>query len=494
MRHCPCKLAISSVIFLLSVYQFFPATVLSQEPPENLDVAQLGERIEKHLDHPCLKNGKYGIQIFSLDKRETVYQYQSNQLFIPASNLKLITTTVALKHLGPDYRFTTGLYTTGKVEADILHGDLYIKGSGDPKLVTEQMWLLVNKLKNLPLRKVEGGIIADDSFFDSVRRLKTWKKNPGPEAYNAPLSALSFNFNTVKVSAMPGPDPGAKPIVVIDPDTDYIRVTNQATTLPAGKRNRLIVNRLSRDGFNEIVLTGSIRHNAPRAEYFLNITDPTFYTAKVLKHFLTKAGVQVTGGIKTGKLPENAQLLIEHESEPLSLALRGLNKFSNNFVAEQVVKTLAAEKFGPPGTTENGMRVIDSYMRTLGYLPEEYTLVDGSGLSRQNRLSPDHLVGVLKDVYHDSSIYPELIASLAVMGLDGSAKNRMNGHSGAQGIRVKTGTLDAVSAISGYFQSQGGERFAFSILMNDLKCSNRVALSIQDKILLEGLNFERHLN
>lgn len=494
MRHCPYKQTISSVIFLLSVYLFFPAAVFSQEPPGTSDVAQLGERIEKHLNHPCLKNGKYGIQIFSLDKRETVYQYQSNQLFIPASNLKLITTAVALKHLGPDYRFITGLYTTGKVEADILHGDLYIKGSGDPKLVTEQMWLLANKLKNLPLRKVEGGIIADDSFFDSVRRLKTWKKNPGPEAYNAPLSALSFNFNTVKVFAMPGPNPGSKPIVVVDPDTDYIRVTNQATTLPAGKRNRLIVNRLSRDGFNEIVVTGSIRRNAPRAEYFLNITDPTFHTATVLKNFLIKAGVQVTGGITTGKLPENVQLLIEHESEPLSLILRGLNKFSNNFVAEQVVKTIAAEKFGPPGTTENGMKVINGYMRTLGHSPEEYTLVDGSGLSRQNRLSPDHLVSVLKDVYRDSSIYPELIASLAVMGLDGSAKNRMNGHPGAQRIRVKTGTLNAVSAISGYFQSQGGEQFAFSILMNDLKCSNSVALSIQDKILLEGLNFERRLH
>ncbi|MFQ5673013.1 MAG: D-alanyl-D-alanine carboxypeptidase/D-alanyl-D-alanine-endopeptidase [Nitrospinales bacterium] len=458
-------------------------------------MARFRQKIEAYQKHPCLKKGNFGIQIYSLDKRKTLYQFQNDRLFIPASNLKLITTATAMRYLGPNYRFITELWTSGKVKNKVLHGDLYLKGFGDPKLVTEQMWLLANQLKNLPVRKVTGSLIADDSYFDRVRRVKTWKRKFGPQPFNAPLGALSFNFNTVTVFIMPGPGVGSKPIVVVDPDTDYIRVINRATTLRADKRNRLIVNRLGRNGFNEILLTGGIPLNNRRSRYFLNITDPTYYTATVLKQFLSKAGVEVAGKIKTGSLPKDAELLVHHESEPLALILRGLNKFSNNFVAEQVVKTLGAKEFGAPGSTDNGIKVITRYMRTLGFSPDEYTLADGSGLSRQSRLSPDHIVRVLRDVDEDMGIYPEFIASLAIMGQDGSAKERMNDRpNNGQRLRVKTGTLNDVSSLSGYFQSDDGERFAFSILMNDLKCGNNAAISLQDKILMEGLAFKRNVN
>jgi len=450
--------------------------------------------MEEHQKHRCLKKGNFGIQIYSLDKGASLYQFQNDRLFIPASNLKLITTAAAMKYLGPNYRFITELWTSGKVRDEVLHGDLYLKGFGDPKLVTEQMWLLANRLRNLPIRQVTGDLIADDSYFDRVRRVKTWKKKFGPQPFNAPLGALSFNFNTVTVFIMPGPKVGAKPVVVVDPDTDYIRISNRATTLRAGKRNRLIVNRLGRDGFNEIALTGGIPRNGGRSRYFLNITDPPYYTAKVLKRFLEKAGVEVAGKIKTGVLPKDAELLVQHESESLALILRGLNKFSNNFVAEQVLKTLGAWAFGAPGSTDNGIRVIARYLQTLGISPDEYTLMDGSGLSRQSRLSPDHIVRVLRDVDADMGIYPEFIASLAIMGQDGSAKERMNDRPNGQRVRVKTGTLNGVSSLSGYFQSDGGERFAFSILMNDLKCGNNAAVSLQDKILMEGLAFKRDVN
>ncbi|MFQ5717502.1 MAG: D-alanyl-D-alanine carboxypeptidase/D-alanyl-D-alanine-endopeptidase, partial [Nitrospinales bacterium] len=263
---------------------------------------------------------------------------------------------------------------------------------------------------------------------------------------------------------------------------------------PAGRRNRLIVNRLARDGFNEIVVTGGIPFKGSRKRFYLSITNPALFTALTFKSFLAKAGIEFKGNVRMGKAPEDAALLVRHDSEPLALILRGLNKFSNNFVAEQLTKTLAADQFGPPGTTENGVKIIESYMKSLGYSPPRFTLVDGSGLSRQNRLSPDQIVSVLRAVYKDLSVYPELIASLAVMGLDGSVQDRMNGNPAARRARVKTGTLNSVSAISGYFQSQGGEKFVFSIMMNDLKCNNNAALKLQDKILREGLNFKRHLD
>ncbi|MEC7640670.1 MAG: D-alanyl-D-alanine carboxypeptidase/D-alanyl-D-alanine-endopeptidase, partial [Nitrospinota bacterium] len=470
---------------------FSPSTGFSQPASEKDGIIPFRKKVENYLKHPCLKKGNFGIQIFSLDKGESLYQYQSNHLFIPASNLKLITTAAAMTYLGPNYRFTTELHTDGEVKEDVLHGNLYFKGFGDPKLVTEHMWILANQLKNQPIKKVGGNLIADDSFFDNVRRVKSWKKKFGAEAYNAPLGALSFNFNTVTVFVLPGPSAGSKPVVVVDPNTDYTRVSNQAVTLPANSRNRLIVNRVDHGEFNEIVLTGGIPHNGARSRYFLNITNPAYYAARVFKLFLAQAGVEVTGEIQNGILPDNAKLLLQHESEPLSLILRGLNKFSNNFVAEQVVKAIAAKKFGAPGNTKNGVKVINEYMQSLGFAADGFTLVDGSGLSRNSRLSPNHIVAVLRDVDGDMSIFPEFISSLAVMGQDGSVKERMNGRSGTQRLRVKTGTLNGVSSISGYFQADNRERFAFSILMNDLKCGNNAAISIQDKILMEGLKFNR---
>ncbi len=358
--------------------------------------------------------------------------------------------------------------------------------------MTEQMWLLVNHLKNLPLHKVEGDILADDSYFDSQRRIKTWKKKFGPQAYNAPLGALSYNFNTVKVLAKPAPKAGLKPIVVVDPNISYIRLTNQAITVPRGRKNGLIVNRLDRDSFNDITLTGEIRQDAPRAKYYLNITNPPYFTGTVFKDVLEKAGVEVAGKVRLGTVPEEARKIVLHQSEPLSLILRGLNKFSNNFVAEQLVKTMGAIEFGEPGTTENGVKAITRYLESLGISSKDFVISDGSGLSNKDRLTPNQIIAVLKDAFQNFSMYPEFIASLAVMGVDGSVVDRLVNIPEASRVRVKTGTLDGVSALSGYLQSKQGERLAFSILMNDLRCNVNNALRIQDKIIAEGLKFERN--
>ena len=477
---------IPSLLILLALADASPVFPGELTDPE----IQFRNVVDGILVHSCLRKDNFGIKIYSLDRQEALYSVRSDHLFTPASNLKLITTAVAVKYLGPDYRFYTRLYSTGHIEDNILHGDLYIKGFGDPKLVSEQMWLLSKELWNLPLRKVEGDIIADSHYFDSNRHIKSWKSE-GAEAYKAPLGALSFNFNTVTVHVMPGKKTGDKPIVVVDPDVDYIRVDNRARTVTKRGRGRLIVNRVERDTYNEITVSGVIAKNQARSRYYLNITDPTRYAASVFKLYLKQNGMEVTGTIKKGEISPEAELLVSHESEPLSLILRGLNKYSNNFVAEQILKTLAVKRFGPPGTTEDGLKIVEEYMASLGIEPGQYQIVDGSGLSRQNRLSPDQIVKVLGTMRSDLGVYPEFITALGVMGLDGNVKGRLNGIDEAQKVRVKTGTLHFVSSLSGYFQSMDGELFAFSILMNDLKCRNGRALEIQDRIIREGLHFRR---
>ena len=475
-------------IIVLSVVWLLPTKTAAQGPI--LAESNFANAVDDILDNSCLRKQNFGIKIHSLEKNKTLYSVRSDRLFAPASNIKLLTTALALKLLGPDYRFKTVLYGTTPVRTRVLKGNLFIKGFGDPNLVSEQMWLLVNELKNLPLSKVNGDIVADDSFFDNALRIQSWKKG-GVEAYNAPLGALSFNFNTVTVHVSPGEKLDAKPVVVVDPNIDFIQVDNRARTVSKSKRSKLIVNRIDRGNHNEITISGVISERHTRETYYLNITKPTYYAAKVFQEFLLRAGVEVTGKVKIGPVPNSAYDLLEHSSAPLSLILRGLNKFSNNFVAEQILKTIGAETYGQPGTTENGLRAMDEYLQSLKYTSGEFSILDGSGLSRQNRMSPDQIVSVLQDMYRDLGVFPEFVAALGVMGRDGNVLKRMNGHSGSEKARVKTGTLNFVSALSGYFQSADGERFAFSILMNGIKCSNRRAKNLQDRIVREGLKFKR---
>ncbi len=476
---------LASLSFLLAIPLLASAATFEK------GVAIFQKKIRQTLSNSCLRKNNFGIKIYSLDRGEALIEMRENKLFIPASNLKILTTAVALQTLGPNYRFTTRLFTDGNLKDGVLNGNLYIKGYGDPKFVTEQMWLLVNELKKLPLQNINGDIIGDDSFFDHQKRIKAWTKNPGAQAYEAPLGALSFNFNTVQVYVSPGPKVGSRPEIIIEPDTEYTTLSNQARTLKSGTRNRLIVNRLDRNGFDEITVTGGIELGQARAQYFLNITDPTQYTLSALKQYLGHAGIQFQGEMKKGLVPETAVELLTHESEPLMLALQGLNKFSNNFVAEQILKTIGAEKYGPPGTTLKGLQVIDDYLVGLGYSSEQYNVLDGSGLSRQNRLSPQLIIDILRHVHNDLGVYPEFVSALGVMGVDGNVKNRMRGVKSSGRARVKTGTLNFVSALSGYFQSRDGETFAFSILMNSLKCSNGRIKRLQDQIIKEGLNLQR---
>jgi len=496
MRFTSIKKQFLSVIFGLALL-LMPGLGLAEDYETSADPAieTFRNAVDSILTRSCHRGLRVGAKFYSLDRQQVIYERNSDSLFTPASNMKMFTSAMALKKVGPDYRFHTRLYTNGKIEGTVLKGDLYIKGFGDPSLVTEQMWILVNELKNVPITKIEGNIIADNSYFDGQGRLKTWSSYKGPEAYLAPAGALSFNFNTVTVYVEPGKSPGDKPRVVVDPDIEYFRVKNRAVTTGSKRsRRKLIVNRLERKNHDEILIKGRVPRNVARKRFFLNVTDPQRYTALAFQRFLHQAGVRVTGKVKQGRVPEYAPLILDHKSPPLGQILRGLNKFSNNFVAEQILKTLGAQFKGEPGTTENGVLLLQEYMQELGYTPDQYRMVDGSGLSKTNLVTPDQVIALLEDAHSDLSIFPEFISALGVMGLDGSVMDRMHHKKEAQKIRVKTGTLNHVSALSGYFQSQDGERFAFSILLNDVKCSNGRAMKLQDEIMEMALKFRREEN
>ncbi len=449
----------------------------------------LKKEIDKSLQNSCLNGENAGIKVLSLVRGDILYQRNSDRALIPASNVKLLTSAVALKELGGEYQFLVTVSMDGELKKGILKGNLYLKGYGDPRLVSEELWMIVKDIRNLGIKRINGNIIADDTFFDNQIIGAGVSKNAGPEAYNARISALSLNFNTVTVYVDPASREGLRPTVTVDPPTKYMKISNKAKTTFGKKRKKLVVGRVIGEGYDTITVKGTI--SSPGYHVYVAVSDPTLYTATVFREFLQKEGIWVKGNILISKEPENVKKLVIHKSRPLSLIIQDMNKISNNFIAEQVLKTAGAEKFGVPGTTKKGLNLVTQFMGSLGYSTSSYTIVDGSGLSRENRLSADQIVDVLKSMYSDFSLWPEFASSLGIMGIDGSLKKRLNGLSKRRYIRAKTGTLNGSNSLSGYIGAGGGEELAFSILVNSKKCSWNKATKIQDDIVSKLLEFSR---
>ena len=480
------RLSIFNIIFIIVCNFFFlPDSSLAEKNALQL----LREEIDATLQKSCLEEGSSGIKVFSLTKGEVLYHRNSNQFFIPASNMKLLTSAVALKLLGGEYQFLTTVSTDGKITNGTLDGNLYLKGYGDPRLVSEELWMIAKDIRNLGIKKINGDIIADDSFFDKQITGAGVGKNAGPEPYNARVSALSLNFNTVTVYVNPSKTSGTRPAIIVDPPTQYIKISNKAKTVSKREQNSLIVSRIIGTKYDTVVAKGSI--NSYGYSVYLNVSNPTLYTITVFKEFLEKEGIKIRGNVSISKQPEGIKELIAHKSRPLSLIIQDMNKISNNFISEQVLKTAGAERFGEPGTFQKGLDLIAQLMETLGYSPSSYSILDGSGLSKQNSLSPDQIVDLLKNMYYDFSVSAEYVSSLGIMGIDGSLKTRLKKLAKKKYIRAKTGTLNGASTLSGYIGARGGEKLAFSILVNSRKCSRINVLKVQDDIVIKLLDFSR---
>ncbi len=458
----------------------------AQEP-----ILRLQEAIRRISATPCLREGSVGLKVISLSYGETLVALNAEQQFIPASNVKLFTAAAALEKLHPDYTFLTQLLTEGKRKEETLEGNLYVKGFGDPLLVSEELWIMAEELWNTGIRIVEGDIVGDDSFFAGPERGTGWSDPTSPRAYNAKSGALSLNFNTIAVQISPGHRTGAPVQIALSPPTSYISLTNRAKTT-AGRATALTVERIALKNGDRIVVSGILGVEASPQTFYRNISHPALFTTTVLREFLERYGIRIRGKVREGETPPHASLVVTHRSKPLSQILLGLNKFSNNFIAEQILKTLGAEEKGPPGSFEKGLIVVEETLATLGLARGTYTLKDGSGLSRFNRITPSQMVSLLETMYHRFSGGAEYIASLAIMGVDGSVADRLQQTPAQRRMRVKTGSLSGVNALSGYVETVEGEILAFALFMNQFSCGFYDAQALQDQIALLLVNFSRH--
>lgn len=448
------------LIFL--VLSFFPRFSAAE------DLASLSPLIHSYEG----KSIQVGVDVFSITENREIFGYKESVPLNPASNLKIITTAAALTNLGVDYAFKTLFYSDappaqGKIT------NLYMVGGGDPTLVEERLWRMAKDIALRGIREITGDIIVDQGFFlvPVVRDVGDLNR-----AYNAPITPLALNYNSFAVSAETGTD-GV--LLSTDPPCDYFQVGGHVSS---GGRGGLGVNRRFDGTQEKVTVSGSLKGPYTVLVY-RSVTQPSLYAGSTLKLYLAQNGVRLLGTVREG-VATGRNLLLEDPSKSLSQIIQDMNKFSNNFTAEMLLMTLGAEMKGPPATPEKGLAVLNEYLAGLGVDPQDYFLENGSGLSRNNRVAARVFTHILAHVYKQFSLMPEFVSSLAIGGVDGTVRKRLKAPELVDQIRVKTGTLNDASSLSGFIPTKTGKLLAFSILAAGPGAGSARFHELQEKIAL----------
>lgn len=409
-------------------------------------------------------------------KDDNVFENNAKKLFIPASISKLLTSYSVLKNVELTQKFKTELHYDGK--------NLYLKGGGDPSFVSENLWYLVNEFTRQKIGVINGDLIIDDYYFDDVRFDNSREAARVDRSYDAPVGAMSFNWNSINVFVKAGQVTGEKAQVVLDPQNMYFTLINKTTTQAKKISRELIidVNQKSRT----ITVTGDVLKGGIEKAYYKNVADPEMWAGENLKAFLAQRNIEVKGKIKHGKTPSNAEKLVTFESKSLSMILADMNKFSNNYVAEMLTKNMAALSGEIPATLATGVKVIQKDLKELGLTKEDVKIYNPSGLTRDNLLSAHAMNVVLKAMQNDFRYFPTLLESLPISAIDGTLKKRMKNTKAAGFVRGKTGYLDGVVTLAGYAGQKDGDIYRFAFLYNGPQDEARVREAF-DQILISLL-------
>ena len=456
----------------------------SSDKPCNLS-AHIHALLESH----SLKNACCGISIVSIRKNKSVFMYREDDMFRVASNMKLVTTSAALDFLGPDFKYKTKIKSRGLIKpSGVLKGDLVIVGSGDPNIsgrffngnitAIPQNWAFT--IKDRGIHTITGDIVADDRVFDRIYTNPNWPVDQFSEWYCAQTSGLSFNDNCADITLLPDKINGTIVKLLIEPYTSYFAIFNKCVYTINKKEHGYSIQR--EPGTNRIFINGKFWVNRKPEKNWVNINNPSLYFATVFKETLEGSGVNILGNVRlideSDSVDDNFETIAESTST-MEQTVIVTNKNSQNFYAEQILKTLGYHIKGH-GSSDTGIEVLHDFLNKLGFNPDEFIIEDGCGLSKGNKLSPRILTTLLAYMYRHPC-GKVLYDSLPSSAVDGGLQNRMTSPQYENRIHAKTGFIAKTSALSGYIDMPDGDTLAFSILINDFNNLKDV-LKIQDDI------------
>ena len=389
----------------------------------------------------------------------------ADKAFNPASTMKLVTTYAALELLGPAYTWKTQALTTGSIANGVLNGDLIFKGGGDPKLTHEHFWLMLRKLRNKGIREIKGNVVFDRSYFDTTSYDPSKFDGEPQRAYNAGPDALLINFKALALQ-LHGNEAANTVTVVSEPKLANYPVTGSVNAAKGGAcapRQRVAAT-LSASG---ATVSGAFPTTCGEAVLYVHphVLTHVQYNTGLFKQLWSDLGGNHAGEVRDGRVPAGATLLVEHESESLAEAVRGINKFSNNVMARQLYLTLSADILKLPGSPERSFRAVQSWLTIRGLAMPELVIENGSGLSRIERISAGNMGRMLVAAYK-SPVMPEFISSMPLVAYDGTMRRRLKAQDVAGQAHIKTGTLNDTRTIAGYVLAVSGKRYAVVSLIN----------------------------
>jgi D-alanyl-D-alanine carboxypeptidase/D-alanyl-D-alanine-endopeptidase (penicillin-binding protein 4) len=428
--------------------------------------------------------GDWGLLIVDAQTGETLYEKNADHYFVPASNMKLFTTALALAKLGPDYRFRTTLETRGAVSPEgTLSGDVVLVGRGDPNLSNRKFPFelkeefdgapekvlaeLADTLVARGVKEISGDVVGDDSYFPRERYPNGWEIDDMVWEYGAAISAIVVDDNTVALTLTPGEKMGDPVNATVAPLTPDFALQNGVTTSAAGLKPDLTLTR--EPGASLVDVRGTLPAKSTPRKLVLAIEEPALHAASLLAAFLAERGVKVDGKIRAVHVPDAdispRTILAEHMSVPLADSVKLVNKISQNLHAEMLLRT-AARQNGMWSTPEDLLKVAQDFYAAAGIAPDDVIQTDGSGLSRHDLITPRAVVTLLKYGQGQPWFAP-YYASLPVAGIDGSLQDRMKGTVAAGRIHAKTGSVEHVRTLSGFAETASGRKLIFSFLSNN---------------------------
>jgi D-alanyl-D-alanine carboxypeptidase/D-alanyl-D-alanine-endopeptidase (penicillin-binding protein 4) len=461
---------------LLSLCLFAPGLAAAQSVLEQALAAEVART--------AAASGALGVNIVELDTGETVFSHRADEPRVIASNSKLFTTAAALDALGPGYFFETRLLMRGAVDSGILRGDLGVVGAGDPQISGREYggdsygafrpWAAALRARGV--QRVTGELYLASGLFEPTQIHPEWPRDQLTDWYEAPIASLAFSDNCILVRVWPGAA-GRLAVVETVPPVPIVRVDNSALTTSARRGTRLFVGRTG----DLLTVRGSIDAGSGPFETWVTVPDPVLYFGLGLRGALAEEGIAVDGAIRpVAQLPGAVWDRVAVHRSDLMTAITTTNKRSQNFYAETLSKILGAARCGE-GSWSAGTRAIEEFVASIGVPAGAVHLVDGSGMSRSNQASPRAITMLLRHMFFHPAA-TEFAQSLPYGGEDmKSWKRRLAAPPYRGNVFAKTGTLNGVSALSGYAKAVSGKAYAFSIVIERCKID---AHGAQDRIVM----------
>lgn len=444
-----------------------PQPVMAELKKTGLPLQNVSVYVQALADQPAMLN-------------PPLLEHQSTAALNLASTMKLITSYASLSLLGPAYRWKTEIYIDGPLQNGVLSGNLYIKGYGDPSLSTDEFTHLLARLRQLGVQDIKGDLIIDNTSFASQAISPGSFDGEFSRAYNATPSAFLLNQKTSSFRFDADTD---RVSINMEPDIKAVGVNNQ---LKVGNgdcnswRSAINYDVKQQNDASTVTFTGLYPANCTEKYLELLALDEANFDYQLFHITWKSLGGDFNGKLRMQAVPPNAYKLLQQDSKTLAQILPDMNKWSNNLIARQLLLTIAAEKTTLPATEEKGAAVIKQWLSTQGLQFDDLVIENGSGLSRVERISAQHLGQLLTHAYY-SPVMPELIASLPIAALDGTMQRRMK-YSVVQGrAHLKTGTINGVYTLAGYILSQRGQRYVVVFMANDVKAA--YSKSAQDALL-----------